>query len=198
SLVLRHAYKKTGDLGQSLRLLTDKDSWAVEVIDGPPVQRPTYSSGLKADGNKKKGKTARCLFCGFPHPLEAVKAKGAGGQYEDALLVVADTDAANNRYFRLPNEVERAAVARIGLDVDYGAPYPAVPDEVIPSGNVHTVMASGYGYRTFGQLMCDRQTRAFVEATAVIASIYKERSGLPVAHQLTEGAIAVTTSHDSV
>ena len=24
-------------------------------------------------------------------------------------------------------------------------------------------MASGYGYRTFGQLMCDRQTRAFVE-----------------------------------
>jgi len=174
SLVLRHPYKKTGDLGQSLRLLTDKDSWAVEVIDGPPVQRPTYSSGLKADGNKKKGKTARCLFCGFPHPLEAVKAKGAGGQYEDALLVVADTDAANNRYFRLPNEVERAAVARIGLDVDYGCPYPAVPDEVIPSGNVHTVMASGYGYRTFGQLMCDRQTRAFVEATAVIASIYKE------------------------
>ena len=53
---------------------------------------PTYSSGLKADGKKKKGKAARCLFCGFVHPLETVKAKGEAGQYEDTLIVVADTD----------------------------------------------------------------------------------------------------------
>ena len=45
---------------------------------------------MKADGKKKKGKTARCLFCGHVHPLEAVKAKGTVGQYEDNLLAVAD------------------------------------------------------------------------------------------------------------
>jgi adenine-specific DNA methylase len=174
SLLLRYPYNKISDLGQSLRLLIDKDSWSVEIINGPPVQPPTYSSGVKADGKKKKGKAARCLFCGFVHSLEAVKAKGEANQYQDALLVVADTDQTGKRYFRLPSEAERLAVSEVGLSVDYCSPYPAVPDEVIPPGNVHTVMASGYGYRTFGQLMCDRQTRAFVETTAVIASMHDE------------------------
>ena len=149
--------------------MTHKDSWTVKLIDGPPIQQPTYSSGLKADGKKKKGKTARCLFCGFVHPLEAVKAKGEAGQYEDALLVVADSDETGRHFFRLPSEAERRAVADVDLTIDYGCPYPAVPNELIPPGNVHTVMASGYGYRTFGQLMCNRQTRLFVEASSTIS-----------------------------
>jgi putative DNA methylase len=174
SLLLRYPYSKMNDPGQSLRLLTDKDSWSVEVIDGASGQPPTYSSGVKTDGKKKKGKAARCLFCGFVHPLEAVKAKGEANQYEDILLVVADIDQMGKRYFRLPSEAEHLAVSKVSLSVIHPGPYSAVPDEVIPSGNVHTVMASGYGYHTFGQLMCDRQTRAFVVTTAVIASIYNE------------------------
>ncbi|MBM1169933.1 DUF1156 domain-containing protein [Microvirga arabica] len=174
SLALRHPYKKTNDLGQSLWLIPEKDTWRVDVIDGPPVQQPTYSSGLKADGGKKKGKAARCLFCGFVHPLEVVKGKGEAGQYQDSLLVVADTDQTGKRIFRLPSQDERAAATGTKPGADHSGPYSAFPTERIPPGNVHTVMASGYGYRTFGELMCDRQTRMFVEATSVIASIFDE------------------------
>lgn len=174
SLLLRHPYKKSGDLGQALKLVVRNESWSVEVIDGAPVQQPTYSSGLKADGKKKKGKTARCLFCGQIHPLETVKAKGEAGQYVDALLVVADTADSGKRYFRPPTDAEMDAATGVSLSVDYGCPYPAVPDESIPPGNVHTVMASGYGYGSFGELMCDRQTRAFVGASAIIAGIRRE------------------------
>jgi adenine-specific DNA methylase len=61
SLLLRYPDKKSGDPGQSLRLNTGDGLWTAEVIDGPPLQVPTYSSAMKADGKKKKGKTARCL-----------------------------------------------------------------------------------------------------------------------------------------
>ncbi len=180
SLLLTHPCKRSGDPGQSLRLITREAAWSVEVTDGSPTQQPTYSSGLKSDGSKKKGKTARCPFCGHIHPLDTVKAKGAAGQYEDEQIAVADTDKCGKRFFRLPSSLERQAVANVHLDIPCVGPYTPVPNESIPPGNVHTVMASGYGYRTFGQLMCRRQTRAFVEATTAIASMYDEmlRSGL--------------------
>ena len=180
SLVLRHPYDKTGDQSQSLRLIVNGDKWSVQIVDGPPTQEATYSSGTKANGKKRKGKSARCLFCGFVHPLEAVKAKGEARQYEDNLLVVADTDARGKRYFRLPSDAEIRAAQSVLLDVDYGWPYPAVPNEVIPAGNTHTVMASGYGYRTFGELMCARQTRSFIETVQVIRELHIEylQSGL--------------------
>ena len=92
SLVLRYPRSKDGDPGQSLRLKTTDGRWEIEIVDGPPTQQPTYTQAMKADGKKKKGKTARCLFCGHVHPLEAVKAKGVAGQYEDSLLAIADTD----------------------------------------------------------------------------------------------------------
>jgi putative DNA methylase len=173
SLVLRHPRKKDGDLGQSLRIRTAGDRWHVEVVNGPPSQNPTYTQAMKADGKKKKGKTARCLFCGHVHPLEAVKAKGFAGQYEDSLIVIADTDDVGKRFFRLPTTQE-TRVASAVPEVDYGWPYSSVPDEVISSGNTHTVMASGYGYRTFGDLMCSRQTRSFVETVAVIRETHAE------------------------
>jgi putative DNA methylase len=162
SLVLRQPYNKGSDPGQSIAVFGSGESWKIEVIDGPPAHAPTYSSGLKADGNNKKGKTARCLFCGHIHGLETVKAKGDAQQYEDNLIAVADTDGEGRRFFRLPTSVEAKALEAVKLNDDYGWPYPAVPNEVIPPGNVHTVMASGYGYRTFGQLMCKRQTLSFV------------------------------------
>ena len=143
---------------------------------GRQKQQPTYSSGMKADGKKKKKgkKSARCPFCRYVHPLESVKAKGDLGQYQDALLVVADTAESGRRYFRLPTRAEMAATIDIHIDKVNDCPYSAVPDEVIPPGNVHTVMASGYGYRTFGDLMCTRQTRAFVEGTVAIAATYDD------------------------
>ena len=146
-----------------------------------PAQKPTYMQAMKADGKKKKGKTAKCLFCGYVHPLEAVKARGAARQYEDMLLAVAEPDDQGRRVFRLPTPEEtEAASAANPAGVDYEWPYPAVPDEVIPAGNTHTVMASGYGYRRFGDLMCGRQTRSFIETAAVIRKLHGEllRSGV--------------------
>ena len=180
SLLLRYPYRKTNDPGQSMRLRVTDDAWLIEIVDGPPTQQATYSSAMKADGKKKKGKSARCLFCGHVHPLETVKAKGAAGQYEDTLAVVADTDAQGKRFFRLPTKEEIRAASAVPVDVDYGWPYTPVPNEVIPTGNTHTLMASGYGYRTFGDLMCLRQTRSFIETVAVIRDLHDEmrRAGL--------------------
>ncbi len=174
SLILRYPCKKGGDSGQSLHLTVAKDGWRVQVIDGPPTLQPTYASGLKGDGTKRKGKTARCPCCAYIHPLEAVKAKGEAQQYEDQLLVVADTDERGKRFFRLPTPEEERTAAAASLGVDSLGPYSAVPDEIIPAGNVHTVMASGYGYRRFGDLMCDRQTLSFVTTIMEIRTVHSE------------------------
>jgi putative DNA methylase len=175
SMVLRHPYTKTGDHGQALHLEVDGDSWRAEVIDGRPDQTTTYSSIELGEGKRRKGKSARCLFCRHVHSLEAVKAKGLNGEYCDELLVVADIEGATKKVFRTPRPDERAAVAKVDLSrlPTFGS-YSAVPDERIPAGNVHTVMASGYGYRTFGSLMCDRQTLQFVETARAIRACHAE------------------------
>lgn len=172
SFVLRHPYRRLHDNGQSLRLLTQGDAWSVEVIDGPPAQTPTYVSADLAGGKKRKGKAARCPFCRHVHPLEAVKGKGELGEYDDALLAVADQEEDGVRFFRLPTDRERAAATTAVAEVRVDWPYQSVPDEVIPDGNVHTVMASGYGYRRFGELMNNRQRRLFIETTLAIRSTH--------------------------
>jgi putative DNA methylase len=175
SMVLRHPYIRTGDHGQALHLEVDGDSWRAEVIDGTPDQAPTYSSTELGDGKKRKGKSARCLFCRHVHSLEAVKAKGFNGDYRDELLVAADAEGEAKKVFRTLRPDERAAAAKVDLSsLPAFGPYTAVPDERIPAGNVHTVMASGYGYRTFGSMMCARQTLQFVETARAIRTCHAE------------------------
>lgn len=175
SLALRHPYAKTADPGQAVRLVKDGDDWHAEVIDGPPDQSPTYSSAELADGKKRKGKSARCLFCQHPHSLETVKAKGFASSYRDEILLAVDTVGETKKVFRDLRPDERAAAQGVNLsDLEPFGPYSAVPDELIPAGNVHTVMASGYGYRTFGELMCDRQTLQFVETARAIRSCHAD------------------------
>jgi putative DNA methylase len=169
SLVLRHPYTRTGDEGQALRIVVDGDEWHAEVKDGLPDQAPTYSSIELVGGKKRKGKSARCLFCGHVHSLETVKAKGFAGEYRDEVLVAADTIGEVKKVFRTLQREEREAAYRVDLvKLEPFGPFSAVPDEPIPYGNVHTVMASGYGYRRFGSLMCDRQTLQFVETARAI------------------------------
>jgi putative DNA methylase len=157
SLVLRHPYTRTSDDGQSMTLKTSGDRWTVAVVDGPASGEPTYAS---AGG--RKGKSARCLFCSHVHSLETVKAKGNAGQYEDEPLVAADFAGggkATRKLFRELRSEERAAID--AADPSALAPagsLSAVPDEPVPPANGHTVMASGYGYTNFGDLMCRRQT----------------------------------------
>lgn len=175
SLVLRHPYTRTGDIGQALQLVVDDDTWRAAVIDGPPTHSPTYSSTDLGDGRKRKGKSARCLFCQHPHSLETVKAKGIAGEYRDEILAAADTVGSTKKVFRELRPAEKDAVRRVDLsNVAPLGTYSAVPDEPIPAGNVHTVMASGYGYRTFGALMCDRQALLFIEAARAIRSCHAD------------------------
>jgi putative DNA methylase len=172
SLSLLPANDKGAHRDRSMRLTTSGDEWDVEVVEGPPVQAPTYASAVKADGKKKKGKSARCLFCGHIHTLDSVKAKCEADQMRDRLLLVADVNADKKRFFRVPTDQERAAAENCDIDVDYGWPMSAVPDEAIPPGNVHTVMGSGYGLRTFGSLMVRRQARLFVETVQAIREVH--------------------------
>lgn len=174
SLVLRLPDPKKADPGQSIRLIIEGDSWRVQVLNEQPIQNPTYASGVKADGKKKKGKTARCIFCGHVHPLETVKSKGFAKEYEDCMIAVADFDSDGKQFFRLPTEIEVLASNSVKVHVDYGWAYSAVPDESIPPGNVHTVMASGYGYSTFGDLMVRRQTRLFIETAETIREVVRD------------------------
>lgn len=176
SLVLRHPYSRTRDTGQALRLVLDDDNWHVEVIDGLPEQAPTYSSTDLGDGKKRKGKSARCPFpCGHVHSLETVKAKGFANEYRDELLLGIDTEGEAKRIFRALRPEERAAAQSVTLAaLGNSGSLSAVPDEPIPAGNVHTVMASGYGYRFFGELMCDRQALQFTETVRAIRACHAD------------------------
>lgn len=190
SLVLRHPNIKAGDVGQSLRIFGTEKGWSVQIIDGPPAQQPTYSSGDRGDGKKRKGKSAQCPLCQHTHPLETVKAKGKARQFQDELLAVAD-GGEGRRVFRLPTSAERAALAAVSIDgLGKIGPYSAVPDERIPLGNVHTLMASGYGYETFGELMCDRQTLLFVKTVQVIRDLREKLAAAGVSTEYLQALIS--------
>lgn len=169
SLVLRHPYKRTDDDGQSLQFVMGQDTWRTEIIEGPPMQEPTY---VAASG--KRGKSARCPFptCGHVHTAESVKSMGFAGQYRDALLAVGEELEGSRKIFRAPTSQEVAAATSVDLSsLPPLAGLRAVPDEVIPAGNQDTVRASGYGYRTYGDLMNARQTAKFVATVRAIQEI---------------------------
>ncbi|MEA5365411.1 hypothetical protein VA596_38195 [Amycolatopsis sp., V23-08] len=172
SYTLRQPYRRTQDGGQSMSLVISDDSWRVEVIEGTTDDRPTYASA------GRKGKSARCPFCGHLHSLETVKAKGFAGQYKDEPLVAADFDSGDKntrKLFRALRDDERkAARAADPAVLPKAGRLSAIPDEQVPNGNVHTVMASGYGYTGYGQLMCDRQTLMFGTIAQEIRTCHQE------------------------
>ena len=170
TMTLRFPYKRTGDLGQSMRLTTEGDQWRLHVDDGLPTQQPTFAAA-----NGRRGKSARCLFCGHSHSLDTVKSLGFAGLYRDALLAVAEELEGSRKMFRVPTDVEfKAAESAEGLDCGRCGQMPAVPDERIPPGNNHTIRASAYGYSSYGDLMNARQTYKMVQTVASIRAINKE------------------------
>ncbi|MBO4236829.1 DUF1156 domain-containing protein [Pseudonocardia alni] len=170
SMRLQFPSGRDGDLGQSLVLIRDGAEWRSEVVEGESTQEPTFSSAAG-----RKGKSARCLFCGHVHSLDAVKAKGFASEYEDALLAVGEENEGMGKTFRVPRQDELDAAAGVDLTVlpRFGN-LAAVPDEPIPAGNQDTIRASGYGYRTYGDLMNPRQTLLFVETAHAIRSVYAD------------------------
>jgi putative DNA methylase len=185
-LTLRNPYRRTNDSGQALRIITEGDRWRAEVIDGVPDQAPTFRT---ATG--RRGKSAHCPFCRHVHSLDAVKAKGFAGEYQDALLAVADHEEDAKKTFRVPRAEEIAAAAAVDLSslLPIGR-FPAVPDEPIPAGNVHTVRGSGYGVRTYGALMCARQALQFVEAARAIRAVHADLVAAGISEAYAEALAA--------
>jgi putative DNA methylase len=172
SMVLRYPYKRTRDVGQSLKLIFEGDVWRTKVHDGPPTQPPTFTAPAG-----KRGKSARCPFpgCGHPHSLDVVKAKGNANQYADAMLAVAEIDPENNRKeFRVPRaeEVVAADDARHRPPTAFPPNISTVPDEAIPK--TAGVDARQYGYLTYGSLMNPRQLLLFATTARTISDIYDE------------------------
>ncbi|GAA2500703.1 hypothetical protein [Terrabacter carboxydivorans] len=168
SMVLRHPYTRTRDIGQSLTLHAAGDSWIADVEDGSPTQAPTFAA---APGSR--GKSARCIFadCRHVHSLDVVKAKGAAGQYEDSMLVVGEIDEETNRkIFRRPTREEFEALERVP-----NSPLrELIPTERIHPGNSNTIQAMVFGYQTYGSLMNDRQALHFAAIASAIRQIYKD------------------------
>ncbi len=177
SMVLRQPYKRTGDQGQSLKLVFNGDEWSTEVHEGPPQQAPTFVAPAG-----RRGKSARCPLpeCGHPHSLSVIKAKGFARQYMDSMLAVGEADHyTKQKVFRVPRPGEAAAAAK----ADPGALLPiegvtAVPDERIPGFNWDNVRGGGYGYATFGSLMNARQAVMFAAYSRAVSDIYFELSGV--------------------
>ncbi len=171
-MALRYPYKRTDDVGQSLRLRVEGDNWHSDVVEGVPDQEPTFTA---ATG--RKGKAGRCLFCSHVHALETIKAKGLAGEYADALLAVADSGDTPRKVFRAPTETDIAAVdtaskAAAALEPVEGLS--AIPDEVIPPGNTNTIQATVFGYRRFGELMNPRQALHTAVTVAAIRDVFSE------------------------
>lgn len=174
SMTLRHPYRKTGDPGQALRIVRDGGRWRAEVKDGLPDQQPTVFAGERLDGSRRKGKSAKCVFCGHIHSLDTVKAKGIAGHYHDEPLVAADTIGAVQKVFRPLREEERTAALDIDLALLVGGEMSAIPDELIPANNVHSIQASGYGYATFGSMMNARQAAQFALTVRAVREAHAE------------------------
>lgn len=173
SMVLRHPYTRTRDVGQSMRIATDGDVWRVQIHSGASTQTPTLAS---ASG--KRGKSARCPFpdCGYTHTLDVIKAKGFAGQYDDTMLAVAEVDpGSQQKTFRTPRPDEVAAASKAGPHMlPRLAGMSAVPDERIPPGVNNSIRGSGYGYPTYGSLMNDRQAVLFATTARTITELHQE------------------------
>jgi len=169
------------DPGQSYFIDADPetDSWKVVVHKGLPRQTPTLAAAVK-DGKKVKGKSATCPFptCGHVHPLETHQRLAGEGRGQDALLIVAELDAAVGKSFRLPTAVEFASVSsaesRLKSEPNFSPVLPAVPHEDIPLNNGATIRPSLYGATTYGDLMCDRQSLSFIHLARAFGELTDE------------------------
>jgi len=190
SLTLRHPYRRTDDPGRSLRLVTYHDEWRVEVYDGTPDQTPTFSAPPG-----RTGKSARCPFCQHFHSTETVKQKGFSGEYRDAPLVAADI-VGSKKTFRPLRSDELDAIERVE-PAQWPQPggLSAMPDENIPPGNNDTVRASGYGYRTYGSLMNNRQALQFVHTVQAIRTCCQELRGIGLSAEYVQALSAYATGN---
>lgn len=165
------------DPGQSLRVEADSKTGQFRsvVSEGGPTQPPTLANAVGRDGKKVKGKSATCSFCSHVHPLGVHQRLASEGLGRDALVAVVAPDPRIGRAFRAPTERDLVAAEAASKSLANEEPFalglPAVPDEPIPLNNGATIRPQLYGARTYGDLMCDRQTLSFVRLCRAITGV---------------------------
>jgi adenine-specific DNA methylase len=184
---LRKASRKRGrknldgyeDPGQSFYIDVDRKAGTFEAVVhvGPPQRTPTLTNAVGVDGKKIPGKSAICTFCDHVHPTVVHRRMAQQGLGEDRLLVVAE-HGEHGKVFREPTDAELRAVQsskeQLASEAHFSPLLPAVPHEGIAAGNGSVIQPSIYGARTFGDLMCDRQTLAFARLSRTISSLAEE------------------------
>lgn len=192
SLVLRHPYTKTGDLGQWMRITPSGDRFRVEVENGVPDQQPTFAT---AAGSKNKA--ARCLFCGYVHSRDIVKRKGFSRNFRDALLVAADAQPRQGaKDFRELRDDEMEAVkAAEGAELAPVGQLSAVPDERFPQSLGDAIAGAAYGHADHGSLMCRRQAVQFALNAEAIREVAAEarKTGMTNDYAMTLAGYAAAT-----
>ncbi|MFD3836715.1 DUF1156 domain-containing protein [Streptomyces sp. NPDC058642] len=187
SYELRKASKRRGrrnldefeDPGQSFYVEVDRKSGMFEAVVhvGTPQRTPTLTNAVGVAGKKIPGKSAICPFCDHVHPTAVHRRMAQNQLGEDRLLVVAE-HGDRGKIFREPTESELQAVQTSSKQLVSEAPFspllPAVPHEGISAGNGSVIQPSIYGAKTFGDLMCDRQTLAFTRLSRTISSLAEE------------------------
>lgn len=185
SFALRMPSKRKGkkgqpailDPGQSFRIEVDRaaGTYKAVVFDGAPATSPTLANANEADGSKISGKSATCTFCNHVHPVAVHRRLANERKGRDRLLVVADHGDDGLKTYREPMEAElRAAESATSALNDLPSISPfltAFPDEGIAPGNNNIIGPSIYGARTYGDLMCDRQTLSFATLARVINEV---------------------------
>jgi putative DNA methylase len=179
SMALRKPARGKPHVAQSYRIDVDPDRGTFTAVIGgwPPTDTPTLFN-LTRGPQEVRGKAARCPFCQHPHPKPTHTRLAALGLCEDVLLAVADLDDEVSKRFRPPVDEDyaalEAAAKALTEEGSFGPGVPAVPNEPIPPGNNHTVRASMYGAKTYGQLCNVRQTLSFVRLSRAINDVGQE------------------------
>ncbi len=174
STILAPADRLHGNNGQSFTIGADRATGNLEVV----VREEHLDAPTLISAKGKRGKRARCPFCDHTHPLDVIKARANAGALRDLLLIVADPKPGGGYTFREPTPSERTILTvvepALRQEPHFAADLSAVPNELIPPGNNHTVRGSLYGARTYGDLCMARQTLSFIRLCRIIAGLQTE------------------------
>jgi adenine-specific DNA methylase len=180
SLLLRNQLTKSGDEGQSFRLIPNSSTGevVVEIHAGAPMGSPTLVTPPGQSKHSSNGKVAICPFCAHSHAKSLCERLAQAGVTEDALLLVADLDDGVGKAFRLPTPAEYNALGlarkALGEEPPFALGLPARPTEPIPAGNTWTIQPAVFGAKTYGDLCNDRQTLALVRLARTIDDVGTE------------------------
>lgn len=172
-------------------------TWRPVLEKGKPSRTSTLSNAI-LNGRKIAGKSAVCVFCSHPHPLDVHRRLLQEGHGVDALVLAADIDIRGRKTFRLPTPEEYAAadtaVSALSDEKHFGPFIPAIPDEGIAPGNNNIIGPSIYGARTYGDFMVGRQTLSYIRLARLINELGEELAAAGLSAQYVKTLTGYATA----